>query len=64
MRITADPNRCVGAGQCVFSAPEIFDQDEQALVILLDRSPDDSELNRVRTAVDRCPSGAITVAED
>jgi ferredoxin len=64
MRIIADTDRCVGAGQCVYSAPEIFDQDEDALVMLLDRSPADSDLDRVRVAVDRCPSGAITLAED
>lgn len=64
MHIIADTDRCVGAGQCVYSAPEIFDQDEDALVMLLDRSPADSDLDRVRAAVDRCPSGAITLAED
>jgi ferredoxin len=64
MRITADTDRCVGAGQCVYSAPEIFDQDEDALVMLLDRSPAAGELDRVRAAVDRCPSGAITLVED
>jgi uncharacterized Fe-S cluster protein YjdI len=32
--------------------------------MLLDRSPAASQLDRVRAAVDRCPSGAITLVED
>jgi ferredoxin len=64
MRIIADTDRCVGAGQCVSSAPGIFDQDEDALVMLLDSSPADSDLHIVRAAVDRCPSGAIGLLED
>jgi ferredoxin len=64
MRITTDTDKCVGAGQCVYCAPEIFDQDEDAVVMLLDRSPDDSQLDLVRAAVDRCPSGALALVED
>lgn len=63
MRIIADSTTCVGAGQCVLSAPEIFDQDDDALVVVLDASPNDSELDLVQDAADRCPSGAITLAE-
>lgn len=61
MRITADTARCVGAGQCVLSAPAVFDQDDQAIVTLLADSAEDP--GPVRQAVDRCPSGAITVEE-
>jgi ferredoxin len=64
MRITTDTDKCVGAGQCVYSAPAIFDQDEDAIVMLLDGSPDSSQLDLVRAAVDRCPSGALGLVED
>ena len=64
MRITTDTDRCVGSGQCVYNAPKIFDQDEEATVVLLERSPDDSQLDLVRAAVDRCPSGALALVED
>lgn len=64
MRIIADSDLCIGAGQCVLTAPEIFDQDDDALVVVTDSSPGGSELDLVRQAVDRCPSGAITLAED
>ncbi|MGW5121613.1 ferredoxin, partial [Streptomyces noursei] len=36
MRITVDTGRCVGAGQCVLTAPDLFDQDDDGLVTVLD----------------------------
>jgi ferredoxin len=61
MRITADSTRCAGAGQCRLAAPDIFDRDDDALVVVTDGSPDASELYRVHQAIIRCPTGAITV---
>lgn len=65
MRITADQQRCIGAGQCVLSAPEVFDQDqdEGVVTLLQPRPPDDLHAD-VRRAVERCPSGAITLHND
>jgi ferredoxin len=63
MRITADNTRCVGAGQCVLSAPDVFDQDDDALVVLIDTAPGADGLELVRDAADRCPSQAITLHE-
>ncbi|MEU8551279.1 ferredoxin [Streptomyces roseoverticillatus] len=63
MRITADTGRCVGAGQCVLNAPEVFDQDDDGLVTLLAHPGADEEA-RVRLAAGLCPSRAITVHED
>jgi len=64
MHIATDTDKCVGAGQCVYSAPKIFDQDEDAIVVLLDESPDAGQFALVRSAVDRCPSGALSLVED
>ncbi|OLF06426.1 ferredoxin [Actinophytocola xanthii] len=62
MLIKADTGRCVGAGQCVLSAPDIFDQDDQAVVTLLEREPGES-LDLVLQAADRCPAGAISLED-
>ncbi|MFF4407405.1 ferredoxin [Streptomyces sp. NPDC002536] len=62
MRITADVDRCVGAGQCVLTAPEVFDQDEDGLVTLLGTG--DGHEDRVRLAAGLCPSRSLTVHED
>ncbi|MFD7667124.1 ferredoxin [Streptomyces sp. NPDC059788] len=63
MRITVDPDRCVGAGQCVLNAPAIFDQDDDGLVTLLTEPGTDQETAAARLAGALCPSGAISVQE-
>lgn len=64
MRITVDSDRCVGAGQCVLTAPAVFDQDEDGLVTLLGAGPGADGEAAVRLAGGLCPSRAITVHED
>lgn len=64
MNISIDVEKCVGAGQCAYSAPKIFDQDEDGIVTLLDGSPGQDQFHLVRAAVDQCPSGALALVED
>src|SRR5699024_9383173 len=65
VRIEADRNVCIGAGQCVMVAPEVFDQgEEDGLVEVLDTAPPKDRAAVVREAELLCPSGAITVHED
>ncbi|SDG94736.1 ferredoxin [Sinosporangium album] len=61
MRVTTDTGRCVGAGQCVLAAPEVFDQDDDGTVALLTDSPPDEEHENVLEAVQRCPSLSIAL---
>ena len=61
MRISVDPDSCVGAGQCVLSAPDVFDQDDDGLVTLVNPEPAPSEETDVREAARICPSRSITV---
>lgn len=63
MRITADRERCIGAGMCALIAPEIFDQDDDdGRVRLLDSNPQ-RNLAAVREALDTCPSRALEIDE-
>lgn len=63
MRITADRERCIGAGMCALIAPEIFDQDDDdGRVRLLDPNPQ-RNLAAVREALDTCPSRALEIDE-
>ncbi|MEV4921011.1 ferredoxin [Streptomyces tirandamycinicus] len=64
MRITVDHESCVGAGQCVLSAPEIFDQDDDGIVTLLTAAPGTADRDVVFDAADLCPGRAITVHEE
>jgi ferredoxin len=59
-RVSAERDRCVGAGQCVLAAPAVFDQDEDdGLVRLLTERPSAAQTDAVREAVRACPSGAL-----
>lgn len=64
MRVTADPGRCIGAGQCVMAAPDVFDQDGDGVVELITQRPDQDVHEDVREAAGRCPVGAIGVRDD
>ncbi|MDA2807826.1 ferredoxin [Nocardiopsis suaedae] len=64
MRIGADRDRCIGAGMCVLTAADLFDQDEEeGLVRVLDGAPAaDRERDALRAAR-LCPSGALAVTD-
>lgn len=65
MRIEIDEQTCIGAGQCVMSAPEVFDQrDEDAVVVLLLEDPPAEHHAAAGEAAQVCPSGAITVHDE
>ncbi|AWS45016.1 ferredoxin [Streptosporangium sp. 'caverna'] len=61
MKIKADTEICIGAGMCVLTAPEVFDQSEDdGTVVLLDSDPPAAQEAAVRRAVQLCPSGALS----
>ncbi|HEX4679262.1 MAG TPA: ferredoxin [Gaiellaceae bacterium] len=63
MRVIVDKDVCLGAGNCVRTAPEVFDQDEDGLVELLDDNPPSELHEDVLLARRLCPARAITVKE-
>lgn len=62
MKVSIDADRCVASGQCVMLAPEVFDQDDDGIVVLLDDSPA-SGLDGVRESVRVCPGRAIAATD-
>jgi ferredoxin len=51
MRIIADIDRCVGAGQCVLTDPDIFElDDEEGVVSVLEPQPAGKAADRAREA--------------
>ena len=63
MKVVIDQDRCVGAGQCVLAAPEVFDQrEDDGIVVLLDENPSEELHDQVREAAQICPALAIELA--
>ncbi|WP_283133117.1 ferredoxin [Rhizohabitans arisaemae] len=64
MKIVVDTGRCVGAGQCVLTAPSLFDQDDtDGVVVVRDRTPNGAAAEWAREAVRVCPSRALSLHE-
>lgn len=60
MNITIDEDKCVGAGQCVLVAPEVFDQrDEDGVAVVLSDETAEHERPRVQEAARECPAAAV-----
>ena len=64
MKINVDRDACCGAGQCVLLAPDVFDQDEEGIVVLLDERPAPELDFAVQEAVSMCPTGVIWVDQN
>ncbi|MCW7989804.1 ferredoxin [Streptomyces platensis subsp. clarensis] len=64
MRVLIDQDKCCGAGSCVLSAPEVFDQrEEDGIVLLIDAEPPAALHEAVHEAAAICPAAAITVEQ-
>lgn len=61
MRIEASPEVCIGAGNCVLSAPDLFDQDDDGIVLVLQAEVPAELEDEAREAVERCPSRALAL---
>ncbi|MFD8026714.1 ferredoxin [Streptomyces lavendulae] len=60
LRVTLDRDTCIGAAQCAFHAPAVFDHDDEGYAVVVDPRPAAGEHEAVREAVDLCPARAIT----
>ena len=59
--VEIDADRCVGGGQCVLAAPDLFDQDELDGTVILLRQPEAGEDADAVQAERVCPAQAIHV---
>jgi ferredoxin len=62
MRVSADRTVCVGAGICALGAPDVFDQGDDGLVMVLQSAPEGDDEPAAREAGRLCPSGAIHIS--
>ena len=61
MRVVADLTTCLGNARCVVAAPEVFDVDDDGVVVVLDTNPSSDLAAKVELAVRSCPTGSLTL---
>jgi len=59
MKIEADRDVCIGAGMCVMTAEEVFDQGDDGIVVVLEVEVPAEHAAAAARAVASCPSGAL-----
>jgi ferredoxin len=64
VKISADRDKCIGAGMCVMTDDAVFDQDDDGVVVVLSDDVADGEAKLVRDAVNLCPSGALALLQE
>ncbi|MET9264962.1 ferredoxin [Amycolatopsis sp. NPDC004079] len=63
LRVSADREVCVVSSLCVYRVPEVFDQDDEGRVKVVDPAPPAALAPEVRRAVQGCPTRAIRIEE-
>lgn len=63
MRASIDPALCQGHNVCAFSAPKVFESDEDGYGHVIDPEVAPELRASARVAAQNCPEGAITVEE-
>ena len=64
MHVHADYSRCVGHGQCLLAAPDVFDlPDDADQVVVLDAQPVEAMRPQVTRAVGVCPVSALSMTD-
>jgi ferredoxin len=62
IRITVDRGLCIGSGDCVDSAPDVFELDSEDKAVVID--PDGSPVDMVLEAAGNCPVTAVFVDDE
>ena len=64
VRVSADREVCIQAGNCVMVAGEVFDQDEDGTVTVLTEMVSGEAADHAQEAVNLCPANALSLTED
>ena len=59
IRIVVDRGQCIGSGDCVDTAPDVFELDSEEKAVVID--PDGASTDVVIEAAGNCPVTAILV---
>jgi ferredoxin len=61
MHVSADKETCAVSSMCVYRVPEVFDQDEEGLVEVLNSDPPAELHEAIRSAARGCPTRSIHI---
>lgn len=62
-RLEVDRELCVGSGACEALAPDVFEVDDDGVLVVLRAEPAEDELSDVREAVQACPTRALVLVD-
>lgn len=62
--VRADVTLCQGYANCVDLAPDVFDIDDDGVVVLLECEITDANRARIEQAVQSCPVSALSITEE
>jgi ferredoxin len=63
VKVEADREVCISAGNCAMAADAVFDQDEDGIVVVLVDDVPEGEEDHTREAVRLCPSQALRIVD-
>ena len=63
VKVVADRDVCISAGNCVMATSAVFDQDDDGIVVVLVDEVPEGEEEHAREAVRLCPSSALRIVE-
>jgi ferredoxin len=63
VKVKADRDVCIQAGNCVMVADTLFDQDDDGIVVVLVDDIPEELGDKAREAVKLCPSQALSIED-
>lgn len=64
VRLCVDFDKCTGLGICESLAPDFFEVDDDGGLVVHTYEVSDEELSAVETAVEGCPTEALSIVRD
>jgi ferredoxin len=64
VKVTVDPDLCVGHGRCYALAPDVFGADDFGHCEILIENPEGALAAQARLGAENCPERAIAVEDD
>lgn len=64
MKVLVDREKCMNAGMCTQAAPEVFEMDDDGVLVVLREAVPEDQMLEVQDAVSCCPMDALRLAED